>query len=235
MEASQHDEEVRRALVDAYYRRLLDQPEAARRRAQAAYVIASAVAAAVLAAGALGKLEREHEVVQVLGPCVLVAWLVTAGLFLWAVAVPYSAQLPETVKGFSEFQNTILTTSENERSAIDDRQKWARTAALIASALTVVTVVLALALSGTPAASADGTQMETAAEGTMRLRKQARDDLSKICQSKMPAVVQGEIERSTLADGRVELLLPAGDCGVDQATAAFDEEDVTYVLHGKGP
>lgn len=215
------DDEMRRAVVDAYYRRVLDQPEAARRRAQAAYVIASAVAAAVLAAGALGKLDREPALLQILGPIVLVAWLSSAGLFLWAVAVPYrDPDLPEEVKGFNAFLDAVLTSSDNERKDIDSRQRRARITAGVAAALTVLTVVLALALPVTTKTQA----------GVLRLRNEARGDLIKLCGKKMPSVVEGEIDTSSLADRSVAVELPTTACRDTEVKAVFDEEDVTYIL-----
>jgi hypothetical protein len=65
---------VRDAVVNAYYPRALAVPDAARSRAQAAYTIASAIAAALVAAGVFGNLDQRPELVQGLGVAALVGW-----------------------------------------------------------------------------------------------------------------------------------------------------------------
>src|SRR6476620_3952112 len=85
------------AIIDAYYPLVVSLPEKARSRAQAAYGVASAIAAALVALGIFGKVGERPLAVQVLGLIALCAWLVTALLFMRAVS-----QSVETV-GVTEF------------------------------------------------------------------------------------------------------------------------------------
>jgi len=215
------EEELRVTLVDAFYRRLIDAPDAARRRAQAAYVIASALAAATLGAGALGNLEEAHLGLKILGPTVVVAWLVSAALFLWAVAVPYAdPETPKQATGFDEFRKAVLKSHFDEQDEIDRRQFWARVASALAATLTMATVVLALVLDNPP----------RDAQATLRLHADARRDLTRICAKPIPPVIRGEVDEASLADGTVDVKLENGTCSDGAETAVIDEDEVTYVM-----
>jgi MFS family permease len=135
---------VAAAVVDAFYRRMLSAPDLARQRAQVAYTIAGAVAAALVAAGAVADLGAKPWWFQVLGAVALVAWLVTAGLFVWAVALPYSAEAPEKIKGRAEFVQFALDDHATEQFHIDRRQAMALSAGTVAAGLTVIAIALVL-------------------------------------------------------------------------------------------
>jgi hypothetical protein len=215
-----HDE-VLTTLVDAYYRKVVDGPEAARRRAQAAYVVAGAISAALLTAGAFAKLEQEQTIVQVLGPLALGGWLVAAGLYVWAVAVPYDDPTAGTqVTGGSAFKTAVIEAAGRERKEIDRRQNFARVATVIALVLTIGVIVFGLVLD--PASRLKG--------ATLQLSPEARQHLSALCESTVPAVIQGFVDPGTAADDSVVAKLAAGVCGPTEVTTSFEEEEVIYTL-----
>jgi hypothetical protein len=134
---------VRDAIVAAYYPRALSSPDAARSRAQAGYTIASAIAAALVAAGVLGDVESQGAVVQALGLSAIILWMTSAWLYMLAVAVP--VRLVEGLRLTEDaFVDTTLSNAKAERDEVDLRQGRARLASFGAVLLTVVAFAAAL-------------------------------------------------------------------------------------------
>jgi hypothetical protein len=134
---------VRDAIVTAYYPRALSSPDSARSRAQAGYTIASAIAAALVAAGVLGDIESQRTVVQALGLSAIILWMTTAWFYMLAVSVPV-----RVVEGLrlteDAFVDTTLRNAKAERNEVDLRQRRARLASFGAVLLTVVAFATAL-------------------------------------------------------------------------------------------
>ena len=213
-----YDPDIRKTLVDAIYRRDVDAAEAARRRAQAAWVIVSAIAAAVLAAGALANLEQESQAIRVLGLTALGMWLAAAGLFLLAVAAPYRGFQPESIRGTGEFIKYALESPAAERKQIERRQMWAQGASALAVVITM-TVVGLLLFTGRP---------QKTEVASLHLTPVARQDLSAVCAQQVPAVVTGEIDTGSVSGRSVSVKLPAGECGAEATTAVVDEDALVY-------
>lgn len=188
-EESEVDDAAYLAVADAYYRKAIDAPEAARRRAQGAYAIAGAVAAAVVTAGAFGDLAGRPLSVRLLGAMALIAWIATAALFMRAVAAPFKSLRKELFSKL-DFVNEVMGKAESEREAVDDRQLLARSAAALASFLTVAVVALALFL---PAAS-------DAKAGMVDLSPGEQKSLSALCGEPVPEVMTGEIDEGSSGD-----------------------------------
>src|SRR5437016_6987795 len=71
-----------------WYTGLSGAGENARARSQTAWTIASAIAGALLAAGLAKNFAQSVHWVLALGIAAVVAWLVTAAVFMWAVTTP---------------------------------------------------------------------------------------------------------------------------------------------------
>lgn len=216
------DDDVRKTVVDAYYRKLLDAPEAARRRAQAAYAITAAVAAALVTAGAFAGLAREPLSVRILGPLALVAWLVAAGLYIRAVGTPYEdPKQQEAAKGVEAFLTEVLRVSASEYTAIGERQTKALWATLVAVVMTLIVAVFALFLPST----------STFKAGSLRLDPTARAELNDICTLDVDKVIEASINTVAAPGGIVQVKLPAGTCTANTATTtSFEPDEVVYAL-----
>lgn len=76
------DSEALKTIVGAVYPAMLSEPTTVRARAQTAYTIASAIAAALVTAGVVAKIKEFPAVVQVFGVLAVATWLLAAGLFI---------------------------------------------------------------------------------------------------------------------------------------------------------
>jgi hypothetical protein len=132
---------ARDAVIAAYYPSALAEAQAVRTRAQSAYTIASAVAAAIVAGGFFGDVDQQRLWVQVLGLVTLAAWLLTAGLFIHAIAGTVRPAVVGTQSGVDAFVNAAMDNASNERSTVVGRQGRAYGA-------TVFSIVLTLGLIG---------------------------------------------------------------------------------------
>jgi hypothetical protein len=155
--------DVRNAIVGAYYPRALAVPDAARSRAQAAYAIASAIAAALVAAGVFGNLDKRPANVQALALTALVLWLIAAGLYLVAVSSPFeSASATQT--GVDAFVREVLSAAKTERDRINTWQAMASAVSGVAAVVTVAALVTAI--TNTPSDSQAATVVLTSKTST---------------------------------------------------------------------
>jgi hypothetical protein len=142
--------EAVQAAAAAYYTRAAGQADAARQRAQTAFTMSSAIAAALAAGGALTHISAQPRAVQILGFCAFAAWLVTAGLLLWAAVGEYRRDdsSPRPAPGVAErdggwvvvgnrnFIHYLYSEIEHERNAVYDRLALALVLASLAIILT---------------------------------------------------------------------------------------------------
>ena len=210
---------VEETVADAYYRKEMEAPTAARGRAQNAYAIAAAVAAAVITAGAFTDLSAEPLGVRLVGIGALLAWLLTAGLFMYAVSTR-SIDIPEKeLPNSTAFVEAALRHAVKERETIDRRQSYAKTVAVVASALTVVAVALALFI---PAP-------DSSREVILRLNHYDRAHLSEICGQKVTTVVTGTVDGGSLDDGTIAFDPDRTECRVS-GTATLQETKTIFVV-----
>lgn len=209
-------------VTDAYYRRAIDAPNAARNRAQAAYVIAGAVATALVAAGAFTDLPNQPTGVQITGLAAFAAWIVTAGLFMYAVGAPHvNLSAPKEVFGPTAFISAALKGARDEREAIDRRQLAARIAAGLASALTIAAI--ALTVFAQPISGYVG--------GAVRLSRDERLALSALCGNKVPKTMTGSIDEESLEDGTINFVPNSRECNHEGRTS-LAERETAYLLEG---
>ena len=215
------DDAVYKTVADAYYRKAIEAPTAARANSQNAYTIAAAVAAAVITAGAFADLAGEPLGVRIVGAAALVAWLLTAGLFMYAVAAPHLRARTEPNRVFNElaFVEAALQSAKNERDTVNRRQLYARIAAALASLLTVTVVGLAIFL---PSAS-------TAERISVNLAPADRARLSALCKMPVPAVMSGVADSSSLDDGTIAFDPDEKQCATPGITT-LQEKKTVFIL-----
>jgi hypothetical protein len=206
--------DVRDAVVSAYYARVMTSSDAARVRAQAAYGIASAIAAAVVAAGLFGDLDERPAGVQVVAVAALAAWLIAAALFLHTVSSPFDISLqPQT--GEEAFVNAALDAIRSERARIDAWQRKAQLASAIAALVTVVAFVAAL--------RTDHARAERTA--TVAITAAGAATLKAAC-GRAPAILVGKVSEASLREQFVQLALEPGVCGRDSVDVVIPRSEV---------
>lgn len=150
--------EAIQAAAAAYYTRAASLADAARQRAQTAFTMASAIAAALAAGGAFANIGKEPTHVQVVGFCAFAAWLATAFLLLRAAVSEHTSDnAPKAdgkdlverdglllARGDAAFIRILYDEVEGERDAVYNRLRGALSAALLALVLTGAAIGLAL-------------------------------------------------------------------------------------------
>jgi MFS family permease len=199
--ADQISSHVAEALVDAYYPEYLNRASAARARAQGAYTIAGAVAAAIVAAGVAGDVRAEHWYVQALGVMALAAWLITACLFIRAVAAPIERRPGGQASDVGAFVRGVLERVDREQQTIEARLSQAFTSTVVAVALTFVTLVVALTAPGP----------SSKLHGHLSLTSEGRRAIGALC-GRSPDIVAGRVDPATLGDAFTSVQLDAGTC-----------------------
>jgi hypothetical protein len=215
------DDDVRKAVIEKYYDRFVGASDAARQRAQAAYAVASAIAAGLVAAGAFGGLDERPLPVKILGPTALAAWLLTAWLFLLAVSVyvrpPKNPDSSDQVKGAFAFVTEIRRRVAHERGVVDCLQQRARRMAAAAGILTVAALILAVFLPA-PVEQKDG---------QLKLSPAGMTAVDAICPIPLASnVLDASIETATVDDEIVRFELPPGTCGPEATPIEAPQADV---------
>lgn len=213
--------DVRTAVVGAYYPHALAVPDRARSRAQAAYGIASAIAAALVAAGVFGNLDQRSILVQVLGVAALVGWLLASGLYLIAVSRPF---VPATANQASAdaFVNAALAAAKAERDKIDH---WQNAAGIVSGLAVVVTVAtLIAALVETPASDSKAATVALTDKGVAAVTAACR---------KRPTKISGSVSPSELDKEFVNMTLDAGICGRAKTVVALPRAQIRAVVFNR--
>jgi hypothetical protein len=208
--------DVRDAVVRAYYPRALAVPDGARSRAQAAYGIAAAIAAALVTAGVFGDLDKRPGLVQAIGILALVAWLVAAGLYLAAVSLPF-VPATATQRSTQAFVTAAVDAAQTERDRVDHWQKKAGVASGVAALLTVVAFVAALVDTPTDSKAA-----------TVTLGDKAKAAVAAAC-GNVPDLVTGSVSADGLEKEFVQIKVDKGVCGDKDVVVAVPRGQVQAV------
>lgn len=216
--SGQLDPNAAPAVLNAYYTWLFSRPDMARNRAQAAYGIASAIAATLVALGILGKVTERPLAVQILSLLALCAWLVTSILFVWAVSGGEQPEKIEESRGTKEFIIKIITASQQERTGIDGRLKYAVGAAAVAAALTVIALGAIVRVPATV----------KSVNATVSLSEQGREGLAAICGSPQPTV-QGQVTEASLKERFITITVDPKSCQGHQAKLYLPAGDVLRI------
>jgi len=195
-------------VVKAYYPAIVSAGDAARTRAQTAYTIASAVATAIVAAGIFGDIAQRPTFVKVLGALALAAWLLTAGLFMHAVAGRIDPVVDGEQLDVSAFVRAVITNARHERRVVVRRSATAMLAGSAAMALTLAAVVLAWLL---PAPTEH-------VHGRVALSPAGAVQVQRLCGTRPDGGIGGWYDPSKLADDVVAIDVDADDCGGSRRT-----------------
>jgi len=195
-----YDPSVPAAVVPEFYKGVVGWADAARAQALGANGIASVVAVALIGTAVLGRLELQPSWVRALGLTAVILWIVTAGLFIYAVAVPASLAPAGEVQGTDAFVAAVLTQVKAERDEVRRRARWAVRTSAMAALLTVGSLA---AIVFYPTEIVHGEVVVTGAEA-----KAARE----VCPS-ASTDIRGQIEASSLNGDFVTIRPDAGVCG----------------------
>jgi hypothetical protein len=212
-----YPKDVRTAVVGAYYPRAIAVADGARAKAQSAYTIASAIAAALVAAGILTDLGERAWYVQLAALAALAAWLLTAVLFMQAVAEPVNLSLPSLIPTADGFIDAVLAAARKEREAIEHRVVIATFATVGAVILTVLAFVLVVAI-----------PITTSVHGTVLLTEEGVSTIEKTC-NRPVATIAGELDPGALTDRYVPIELDAGTCADDSVVVRLPQRFVLAV------
>jgi Na+/melibiose symporter-like transporter len=206
--------DVRDVVVSAYYARVMTSSDTARARAQAAYGIASAIAAAVVAAGLFGNLGERPAGVQVVAVAALIAWLIAAALFLHTVSSPFDIGLQPQIDE-EAFISAALEAIRKERARIDAWQRRAQLASAVAALVTVIAFIAALRTD----------HAQTQATATVTVTAAGAATLKAAC-GRVPAVLIGKASETSLREQFIELTLEPGVCGPSSVDVAIRRSEV---------
>ena len=211
-------QDVRKAVVDAYYPKALAVADSARSRAQAGYGVASAIAAALVAAGVFGDLDERSTLVQVLGLVALGAWLVAASFFLYAVSAPLHEAIPPQ-EGVEKFANAVLHAATEEQKDVDSRARVGRFASVVAAVLTVLAFGFAV-FSEVPS---------KASAGTVSLTAKGVEAVAEKCRT-LTATFAGRVDKADLEKEFVNITVEGRACGEKDAVISVPRAQVRGVV-----
>lgn len=194
--------EVSKAILDAYYPRVVALGDAARARAQSAYAIASAVAGVLVVAVITTMAELAGPVVRWAGLIALVLWLLAAAEYIRAVATAVPEPTTTSAATTTEFTHAVMTAARNERKQVDDRQRIANVLALLAMLSTAVAFA---ALLFWPAESSQP-------QGTLRLTVAGLAAVQAVCPGATRSLL-GQVVRSSIGTDFVSVNVGDKICG----------------------
>ena len=213
-------QDVRGAVVSAWFPRAVAAPDSARNRAQAGYAISSAIASSVVAVGAFVDIADRSLAAQVLAGIALLSWVATALLYLHAVTTAVKTPIadPDQHADSSRWLLAVLTRSQDERDLVDNRQRRASLATVVAVAVTVPALIVALGSS----VSLDKDRV------TLHLSENGLAAVTALCK-RQPEEVRGALESRTLRRDFVVIELDAGLCEPNVANVRIPRADVLGV------
>jgi hypothetical protein len=215
VQPGQVDPEIVKTVIDSYYTRGVEAADRARDRSERGYTIASAIAAALVAAGVFADLRDRPQLVQVLGLVALGLWLLTALLFIWAVAVPVEQQPDPGWNSDAAFVVGVGAAVGREVESLRKRQYAAIGSTILAMLATVAALALATVQPG--GASAE--------KARLLLTPKADAAAAALCNQPQEAVY-ATVDPDQLDDPIVTLSMPAGECGADPTTIRVAKESV---------
>ena len=210
---------ARDAVISAYYPTALQAAESARTRAQAAYTIASAVAAAIVAGGIFGDIGAEPPGIQILGVATLAVWLLAAILFIHAITSSVVAPNTGTQPNVDDFVNAALDNASSERSTVVSRQKKAYITSVVAILMTLA-LVIALLIDDPDSESIAAKVSVTAAGKTI---------MESVC-PEATDVIHGEIDPTKLGSAFVAVKADAGICADEAVEVRLPRSSIAAVV-----
>jgi hypothetical protein len=209
-----------KAINDAYYGELLKAPAAARSRAQAGYAIAAAIATALVTAGVLTDFEERQALVKFLALFAVAGWIATALIFMLAVSVGVRPIKRGQHLDAEEFVGAVTTNVTHEVNEVNSSIHKGWISALVASGLTLLTLIVAFAL--------PKPKQPTEIQALIRLSPLGRTNVGQLCGSAIsPSGVVVTLDESSLGTSRASFMIPADLC---QAAMAAGKDELTVRL-----
>lgn len=216
-------------LIKLYYGSRFARPESFRKRAETAFTISTAAAAALGLGGFLSGLFSNVANVPVvtlwLVAIAFVSWTVSAGAAMYAASYsaeppPESQPKPGEVLTQEKFQRAVAAKLENEVKTLKPRTDRALVAIGVSLLLTLL-VLLSSLFAGKP---------PEMAQASLALSSDARGALERVCDV-VPSRVDAQIVSETLDDDLVEVVLPAGSCKEDaEVHSELEQEDIEGIV-----
>lgn len=213
-------------MAEAYYPRAIAFADSARTRAQAGYTIASAVAAALVAAGLFGDLNEREGWIQFAGVAALVTWLIAAFEFMRAVAVRRrdpEQHKPEVERFDSPLAwvDAILLEADNEREGVERHLR--RAVHVVAIALTLTTLTIVGVLVERPD--------DPARRGAFTLFPAGQTAVDEVC-TETVTMLEGSVDPGKLKDQFVPVTVDAGSCRETKTTLQLRKRHIAVVALG---
>ncbi|MEU5559130.1 hypothetical protein AB0H47_23820 [Streptomyces globisporus] len=210
------------SVSEAYYSQLVQAVSVARGRAQAAQSTVTLFAGGLMAALSVTALTDRPLVIQWLGIVSVGLWLVSALLYLRAVASP----IPETLDRLKvatrqQLLNEVIDKVRQEARTIDHRQRRSNGVAAVAVALSLITFGLAVLTS----------PVRETADGTVLVNPSYAPVLRAACSQKAAATggVEGKIVKNSLGTSFVEIEPARGVCQSPDSTLHVPRNQVKAV------
>jgi hypothetical protein len=198
-------EAVVTSVSETYYSQLVQAVSGARGRAQAAQSTVTLFAGGLMATLSVTALADRPPVTQWLGIASVALWLVSALLYLRAVASPVP-ETPDRLKVATRQQllNEVINKVRQEARTIDRRQRGSNGVAAVAVVLSLITFALAVLTS----------PIRETAPGTVLVAPSYVPVLRAVCSQKVAATgeVTGEVVKASLTTSFVEIEPARGVC-----------------------
>jgi hypothetical protein len=208
--------EVVSTVVQAYYNRGVTAADLARNQAQQGYTIATAVAAGLVAAGALTNFSSHSDWVLWLGLISLALWFIVALCFVWVVAWPAAVGRDPDWHTEYEFVEGVATTVQEELNNL--RQRLG-----IAIACTCLATLVTLFALGATAFDVGGTSTQK-----VSLAVTAKEDaaLKSMCGRNL-SDIDGTVDPNSLeSDDLIVVTLPPGECGTQLTKVTIPKSEI---------
>ncbi len=236
------DDKVVDATLNSYYPSILASADSARSRSQVAYTIASATAAALVAAGAFSHIQQYDTWVRALGGLALAAWLVAAALFMRVSKGVTVHQTGDTslsrsdgtvedgvrVTDADKFVMRALEIAHQTGDEIDKRLTYA--VRIVYVALIVTALAFGVALAFPP---------KTTRDVSIDLTFTGETLVADICGKSSPPLT-GKLEADTLGKALTAIDLPVKECtkrdqeNVKEITLLIPASDIRDITENDG-
>jgi hypothetical protein len=212
-----------KAVVDAYYSRGIAVVDRAREAAQRGYTIASAIAAALVAAGVFADLAARPWLVKLLGLAALGSWLIVAVMFIAAVALPAAeGRDPDTSSG-EGFVEMVARRTQEELEIV--KRRLARAFWATCGAIVVTATALAVATFDVVDQPAEWARIAVTKQGEVAL--------ASLCELPV-GDIDARVDPDSLDDDIVKLEIPAGKCNAEETTVRVPKAVIVAERRFKG-
>jgi len=209
-----------KAIVDAYYPNALATGDRLRTRALNGFTVASAVAAALVAAGLVTGLGRLGGPLEAAGVLAVVLWLAAAAAYLWAVTGRVAADKRPAAQSDAELANRRLDRANREVDALAPRIQRGFFLTLCGLTVTIVAIVIAAFAPPDPRQWA-----------TVTLTTDGAQELGRVC-GKRRSTVRARVDPDRLGRNLIAFRIVAKDCGGRRLDVYLKHSFITTIALG---